>query len=185
MANKEKYTKEYIVEKGKEFIKENGFENFNARSFANYMGMSTQPIFRCYPNMQNFKREIYEMTRDSYLEYVFRNIDEENYLLTMLYYIIMFAKYNNNLYKFIFYSEFIGTRTIDEINNSIWNGKAIEIIMKKYSINKKECEEIYRDLRFYIHGIATQLATKTLKIEDDDIRILLKNIINKLLKKEE
>ena len=59
MANKERYTKEYILEMGLKFVEEYGIESLNARNFAKYMNVSTQPIFRNYTNMNDLKEDIF------------------------------------------------------------------------------------------------------------------------------
>ena len=115
MANKERYTKEYILDRGLNFVEEYGIENLNARNFAKYMNVSTQPIFRNYTNMNELKEEIFLKAKKDYISNIIENIDENDYLLSMLYLIIKFAKNHVNTYNTIFYSEFSVSRSVDEI----------------------------------------------------------------------
>ena len=182
MANKERYTKEYILDRGLNFVEEYGIENLNARSFAKYMNVSTQPIFRNYSNMNDLKEEIFLKAKKDYISNIIENIDENDYLLSMLYLIIKFAKNHVNTYNTIFYSEFSASRSIDEIISSKWNEKIVKRIMEDYNLSIEESQNLYRDIRFYTHGIAMQVASDKVKISDREINELLKNMLNKLLK---
>ena len=182
MANKERYTKEYILEMGLKFVEEYGIESLNARNFAKYMNTSTQPIFRNYSNMNDLKEDIFLKAKKEYINDILENIDESEYLLSMLYLIIKFAKNNVNTYNTIFYSEFSASRSIDEIINSEWNEKIIKRIMEEYNLSIEESQNLYRDIRFYTHGIAMQVSSEKVKISDEEIKELLKNMLNRLLK---
>ena len=100
----------------------------------------------------------------------------------MLFFIIKFAKDHVNTYNTIFYSEYSASRSIDEIVNSEWNEKIIKRIVDEYKLSIRESQNLYRDIRFYTHGIAMQVSSKKVKISDDKIKELLKNMLNKLLK---
>lgn len=182
MANKQKYTKEYILNMGLKFVEEYGIESLNARSFAKYMNVSTQPIFRNYSNMNDLKEEIFLKAKKNYISNIIENIDENDYLLSMLYLIIKFAKNHINTYNAIFYSEFSASRSIDEIISSKWNEKIVKRIIEDYNLSIEESQNLYRDIRFYTHGIAMQVSSEKVKISDIEIKELLKNMLNKLLK---
>lgn len=182
MANKEKYTKEHILEMGLCFVEEYGIDSLNARNFAKYMNISTQPIFKNYANMNILKQEIFLKAKKNYINNIIANIDEEEYLLSMLFLIIKFAKDHVNTYNTVFYSEFSATRSIDEILNSKWNQKIVKRIMLDYKLTSEESQNLYRDIRFYTHGIAMQVSSDKVKVEDEEIKKMLENMLNKLLK---
>ena len=46
----------------------------------------------------------------------------------------------------------------------------------------KESEILYRDIRFYTNGIATQIYGGNMALKEEEIQTLLKNAINKFLK---
>jgi len=181
MSNKQRYTNEYIMSKAIEYVEKYGFDKINARSLAKYMNISTQPLFKNYENLNDLKKELYIKIKKQYLDNVNSNINVDDYLFTLFYSIIDYAKQNPNLFKTIFYSDFSGSRTINEIINSEQNQDAIKKISYKYNLSKKKSEEIYRDLRFYTLGIANHLAEGTAIIENDELKEILKNLINKLL----
>ena len=54
MARTIKYSKEDILGKSVDFIKMYGYSKLTVRELANYIGCSTQPIFRLFSNMDLF-----------------------------------------------------------------------------------------------------------------------------------
>ena len=61
-----------------EMTREEGFEKLNARSLAEKMGISVQPLFRCFRNMEELKQEIVRNVLIYYEEYLRKNINKED-----------------------------------------------------------------------------------------------------------
>ena len=51
----------------------------------------------------------------------------------------------------------------------------------KYKLKIGQAENLYRDVRFYTHGIACQICAKSIILKDKEIYKLIEDIINKLL----
>ena len=64
---------------------------------------------------------------------------------------------------------------------SVHNSNTIKKISKVYKISLQKSEEVCRDIRFFSHGIANQVADKIIIFEEDELKKILKNMINKLL----
>jgi hypothetical protein len=43
-----------------------------------------------------------------------------------------------------------------------------------------QAEELYRDVRFYTHGLACQIAANTINVNEEEISKLIYNVIEKL-----
>src|SRR5699024_4075093 len=54
------YTKDYILRAAYELVEKEGFMNFTARNVAKKMGVSTQPIYLEFENMQDLKTTLIE-----------------------------------------------------------------------------------------------------------------------------
>ena len=80
------------------------------------------------------------------------------------------------------FNEFIKTRSIEEVVHSAWNRETLEYSAQQFGITIKESEILYRDIRFYTHGIATQIYGGNMALKEEEIQTLLKNAINKFLK---
>ena len=70
MPPKAKITKEMILNTVLKITKETGFEAVNARSIAGRLQCSTRPIFTCYENMEELKKEFLDFAYEYYNRYV-------------------------------------------------------------------------------------------------------------------
>ena len=182
MARIEKYTKEVILNKGVEFVRDYGIDRLNARDLAKFIGCSTQPIFRVWNTLEEYKQDLKIELKKNYHNFISKYVDEEDYLYTISYAYALYAKRESNIFKSLFITELAGTRTIKEVLNTSWNIPTIEAMTKQYNISLKKAEEVYRDVRFYTHGISSQLCAKTIKLTNKEIENLIKDMINKCLK---
>lgn len=180
MARIEKYDKDYLLKKGVEFVRLYGLNSLNARSLAHFMSCSTQPLFRNYSSISEYKKDLKKEMKKNYNSFINKLIDPEDYLLTISYAYALYAKEEPNLFYALFVSELTGSRTVDEVINSSWNRATIESMPQKYHITLKQAEELYRDTRFYTHGIATQLCAKSIILSNNEIKNLIASTITKL-----
>jgi AcrR family transcriptional regulator len=180
MARSTKFTKEELLIKGVEFIRTYGIEKLNARDLAKYVGCSTQPIFKNWNTLEEYKQDLKIELRKDYSSFINKYVDKEDYLYTISYAYAMYAKEESNIFKALFITELAGSRTTREVLDTDRNRPTIESMIKQYNVSLKEAESIYRDVRFYTHGIATQLCCKSIVLDDKELSQLIKNIITKL-----
>lgn len=183
MARKESFNREGLVEKGVQFINEKGIESLNARDLAKFIGCSTQPIFRNYENMQEYKLDLKKCMREDYTNFINKHIKKEDYLLTISYAYVLYAKNKPNIFRALFITELAGSRTVNEVINTSRNKETIDAMIIQYNLKQKQAEDLYRDVRFYTHGIACQICAKSIILKEKEIYDLIKNIIDKLLSK--
>ncbi len=181
MSRKEKFLKDDLVSGGVEFIRTYGIEQLNVRDLAKFIGCSTQPIFRNYANIDEYKLELKSAMRQDYKTFIYNRVDKDKYLLTISYAYALYARNEPNIFRALFITSLAGTRTVEEVINSPWNRETIEFTMKNFNIGMIEAEKLYSDVRFYVHGIATQLSCESIKLTDDELYELIDNIIKKLL----
>ena len=77
-------------------------------------------------------------------------------------------------------TDLAGSRTIEEVLTSNHNIETIESIPKQYNLKKEQAEKLYRDVRFYTHGLACQIACNSILIKEEEIKNLIKNLIENL-----
>lgn len=70
MPPKARITKEMILNTALDLTRQSGFETVNARSVAGRLQCSTRPIFTCYENMEELKREFLAFAYEFYQQYV-------------------------------------------------------------------------------------------------------------------
>lgn len=181
MARKEKFSKENLIKGGLEFVRNNGIEQLNVRNLAAFIGCSTQPIFRNYANMEEYKDDLKEIMHEDYKQFIYDNIDKTNYLISVCYAYSKYAIKEPNIFNALFITSLAGSRTIDEVLNCSWNKETIEYAMNKYNIKKEKAEKLYRDIRFYTHGIASQLSCKSILLSENEVYSLINELVTKLL----
>ena len=177
MARKTKFTKEEILKKSVEFIKEKGYSKLTVRELAKYIGCSTQPIFKNYANFNKYKEDLKLYLRKDYSYFIHEYIDKEDYLYTISYAYAFYAKKEPNIFFSLFMADLAGSRTVEEVLNTDRNMETIEAMTKQYKISLEKAKKVYREVRFYTHGIATQLCVNSIKLTDKEIKDLIKNNI--------
>ena len=177
MARKIKYSKEEILEKSVMFIKEHGYSKLTARELAKYIGCSTQPIFKNYDNFEMYKEDLKDYLRKDYSSFIYKYIDKNDYLYTISYAYALYAKKEPNIFFSMFMADLAGSRTVSEVLNTDRNRETINAMVKQYNISLEQAQKVYRDVRFYTHGMATQLCVNSIKLTDKEIKDLIKNNI--------
>lgn len=177
MARKIKYSKEEILEKSVMFIKEQGYSKLTARELAKYIGCSTQPIFKNYNNFEMYKEDLKDYLRKDYSSFIYNYVDKNDYLYTISYAYALYAKKEPNIFFSMFMADLAGSRTVSEVLNTDRNRETINAMVKQYNISLEQAEKVYRDIRFYTHGMATQLCVNSIKLTDKEIGGLIKNNI--------
>lgn len=181
MPRKELFNKNKILERTYDFIKENGIEKMNARDLCKYIGCSTQPLFRLFGSMEDFKKELKVYLHDVYDEFINKIVDKNDYLYTVSYAYALFSLEESNIFKALFMTDLAGTRTIKEVLESLHNIETIKSIPIQYNITSEEANNLYRDIRFYTHGLSCQIACNTISVSKEEIGELIQNQINKLV----
>ena len=179
-----KYTKEEILEKSIDFIKEYGYSKLTVRELAKYIGCSTQPIFKNYTNFDEYKIDLKKYLRDDYNKFIKKYVDNKDYLYTISCAYALYAKNEPNMFFSLFMADLAGTRTIVEVLNTDRNKETIIAMTEQYNLTIDEAGKIYRDVRFYTHGMATQLCIRSINLSEKEITELIKNNIEINLKGE-
>lgn len=179
MPPQTKVTKEAIVDQAYRIIKEEGIEQLNARYLATKLGCSTQPIFKNFKNMEELKQFVKVKIDACYDAFIKEHTNLEDQLFTTATAYIHFANQEKYLFGALFVHSLIESRNIREVLTSTWNLETIDHCQKQYSISKKQAENLYRDVRFYSHGIATQLYAGTIILSEGEIEELVKNAIDR------
>ena len=177
MARNVSFSKEEILEKSVNFIKEYGYSKLTVRELAKYIGCSTQPLFRNFENFDVYKKELKGYLRKDYESFIAKYVNKEDYLYTISYAYALYAKEEPNIFFSMFMADLAGSRTVKEVLDTDRNKETIIAMTKQYNISLEDANKIYRDVRFYTHGIATQLCVNSIKLTKKELEELIKNNI--------
>lgn len=187
MPPKAKITKDMILNTVLEITKETGFETVNARSIANKLQCSTRPIFTCYENMDELKKEFFSFAYKYYEQYVAAYCDSvkiDACLILPLSY-IEFAQEESNLFQFLFIDDMDlnMTKAMDFYQESD-NEKRAKTFSETTGIELERAKIIFLDLFLYSHGIAVLTATKKIALDRDNAKKMVINVLNAFIKQE-
>ena len=104
-------------------------------------------------------------------------MDVKDYLYTISFAYALYAKKEPNVFFSLFMADLAGSRTVEEVLNTARNFETIEAMVKQYKISLEDAKKVYREVRFYTHGIATQLCVNSIKLTEEEIKELIKNNI--------
>lgn len=178
MPPSKKYTKEEIIKIAYRIVEEEGFEKLNARRIAKELNSSVQPIFHNFTSMEEVKNAVCDEIYKTYKSYMERKTEKPAYKQSGLSY-IAFAKEHPELFKILF---------MKETNNNpesfiIADSEGEEIIRRGQELTGLSYEEqkkFHVKVFLFTHGIACLLATKTVKLNDEEIEELLTNTVFEL-----
>ena len=177
MARTVSFSKEEILEKSVNYIKKYGYSSLTVRSLAKYIGCSTQPLFRNFENFNVYKKELKGYLRKDYEFFIAKYVNKDDYLYTISYAYALFAKEEPNIFFSMFMADLAGSRTVKEVLDTDRNKETIIAMTKQYNISLEDANKIYRDVRFYTHGMAAQLCVNSIKLSEKEIKGLIKNNI--------
>lgn len=180
MPPKAKITKDMILNTVLEITKETGFETVNARSIANKLQCSTRPIFTCYENMDELKREFLDFAFEYYNHYVedySKSIKSNSCLLLPLSY-IEFAKEETYLFKLLFINDMdLDMTETKDFYKEIGNEEKARAFSNEIGVKLELGKEIFLDLFLYSHGIAVLTATEKLSLDKNTTEKMLWNFL--------
>lgn len=187
MPPKAKITKDMILNKVLDITRETGFETVNARSIASKLQCSTRPIFTCYENMDELKKEFLAFAYEYYERYVANygnSVNISSYLLLPLSY-IEFAQEETNLFKLLFINDMdLKMTEANDFYKEIDNEKRAEIFSETIGVELEHAKVVFLDLFLYSHGIAVLTATKKISLDRNSVEKMLKNILSAFIRQE-
>ena len=115
--------------------------------------------------------------RKDYESFISKYVDKDDYLYTISYAYALYAKEEPNIFFSMFMADLAGSRTVSEVLDTDRNKETIIAMTKQYNISLDKANIIYRDVRFYTHGMATQLCVNSIKLTNKELEELIKNNI--------
>lgn len=187
MPPKARITKEMILNTALDLTRQSGFETVNARSVAGRLQCSTRPIFTCYENMEELKREFLAFAYGFYQQYVadFRKSVKVSPCLVLPLSYIGFAREETQLFKLLFISDMdLKMANARDFYEEIDNEKRAEEFAGLIGVEKERAKVIFLDLFLYAHGMAVLTATNKMALERSDAKKLLTNVVTALIRQE-
>lgn len=184
MPPKAKITKEMILKAVLEITREIGFDAVNARMIAGKLNCSTRPIFTCYSNMDEMKKEFLEYAYEFYESYVSQYHEKSeipSFLILPVSY-IEFARDETNLFKLLFMNDMeLKMSETKDFYSEIGNVKKAKAFAELIGTEIEDAKDIYLDFFLYSHGIAVLTATGKILFTRKTIEEMMDNMLSALI----
>lgn len=184
MPPKARITKEMILNIVMEITRETGFETVNARSIAGKLECSTRPIFTCYENMDELKKEFLDYAYESFKQYVADYCSSANVTPALIHPLsyIEFAREETHLFKLLFINDMdLEMTTAADFYKEIDNEKRAKDFSETIGTELEQAKIIFLDLFLYSHGIAVLTVTKKLELDRNSAEKMLGNLLSALI----
>lgn len=175
-----KVQKEDIIMTSLEILKTESMDSLNARRIAKELDCSVQPIFYNFENMEDLKNAVFAEMYNIYREYMIKGSKEEKSYKGMGLAYIRFAKDYPNYFKTIFMNKTDLTPDLFIDNDDLGND-IIKYGMEFSGFDYDKQKDFHLKVWIFTHGLATLVATKTVKISDEEIEKLLEMTVREMI----
>lgn len=187
MPPKAKISKEMILNTVLDITRESGFETVNARSIANKLQCSTRPIFTCYENMEELKKEFLTFAYEYYKQYMihYQTSAHTPFCLLLPLSYLEFADREPHLFKLLFVNDMDLMMTdAEDFYRESDNERNAERFSASMGLEPENGKVIFLDLFLYTHGIAVLTVTKKTALNRETAEKMLRNVLSAFIKQE-
>lgn len=172
MPPKAKFSREEIIQAALHIIKSSGAQALSARTLSAQLGSSASPIFTVFQNMEEVQQEVLKAARAVYQSCVQEDMEKGMYPpykgIGMTY--IRFAKEERELFRLLFMR--------DRSKEQESDGKAemhdiIQLLSSETGLDYETAYRFQTEMVFYIHGIASMVATSYVVLNEEAISSFL------------
>ena len=171
---KAKITKEIILDAAFEIVQKKGIGGLSNREIAKRLNCSIRPIYYQFKNVSELNKELYTKMGKYFYKFLFDNMNDDlpKYKQIGIKY-VEFAKKEQNLFKLLFMSDsnYFMTSFVDRDEEDY--DKLTKFIRLSTNLSDEEIELFHVLMWIFTQGIASLVASGTVKFKDNQIKDLL------------
>ena len=174
MPTKIRISKDMILDAAFEIVRQYGMEKLSNRELANKLKCSIRPIYYQFENVEEMQKELYIKIEQYFYEFLLDNMVEgiPQYKQIGINY-IRFAKREKQLFQTLFMNS-TGLTPDAFVSKDGEDYKEIEKLIKiSTNLKEEEIKDFHTKMWIFCHGIATLVASGTVKLTDSQIQNLL------------
>lgn len=172
MVRTKVYTKEKILKVAEKILINEGFSNLTARNIADKMGISTQPIYLEFVNMEDVKQTLLYSVSSRVQKQFFSEKRVEDVLINLGLNFIQFAQANKKLYTALFLDSHGYGEEVNKIARTFFEEKLIEDTDYQKLSEEERINLFNRTLIVYV-GMATGIMVKNVQLtEHQEIQMM-------------
>ncbi|MFV0559482.1 MAG: TetR/AcrR family transcriptional regulator [Enterococcus sp.] len=167
------YTKEQILKAAYEVISKEGFSGFTARNIAKKMGISTQPIYLEFKNMDDLKNTLLDSIFDKLRNDIFPVEHTGDSVVDLNLNYINFAKKQHQLYMALYIDEHGGGQRMRDFSYDYFTN-LIKTDEAYAELTSKQIEALFNGLWIVSTGLASLMTSGIMHPTEDQIIDLIK-----------
>ena len=174
MPTKIRISKDMILDAAFEIARQEGMEKLSNRELAKKLKCSIRPIYYQFENVEEMQKELYIKIEQYFYKFLLDNMVEgiPQYKQIGINY-IRFAKKEKQLFQTLFMNS-TGLTPDAFVSKDGEDYKEIEKLIKiSTNLKEEEIKDFHTKMWIFCHGIATLVASGTVKLEDSQIQDLL------------
>lgn len=170
------YTKDQILKAAHEVVLESGFEKFTARNVAKKMGISTQPIYLEFKNMEDLKRTLLQKIQtDLTRKFMSQPITGDLIVDAPVHY-VEFALKKPRLFKALFVDPKGGGPIMYEYSVEFY--KELSKQSRRFGkLPKEDYELLHLEAWVVVNGLITMLLAGIIKLTREELIELVQQLI--------
>ena len=174
MPTKIRISKDMILDAAFEIARQEGMEKLSNRELAKKLKCSIRPIYYQFENVEEMQKELYIKIEQYFYKFLLDNMVEgiPQYKQIGINY-IRFAKKEKQLFQTLFMNS-TGLTPDAFVSKDGEDYKEIEKLIKiSTNLKEEEIKDFHTKMWIFCHGIATLVASGTVKLTDSQIQDLL------------
>ena len=174
MPTKIRISKDMILNTAFEIVRQYGIEKLSNRELANKLKCSIRPIYYQFENVEEMQKELYLKIEQYFYKFILDNMVKEipKYKQVGINY-IKFAKKEKKLFQTLFMSD-TGLTPDAFVAKDGEDYKEIEKLIKiSANLKEEDIKDFHTKMWIFSHGIATLVASNSIKLTDKQIQDLL------------
>lgn len=171
------YTKEKILNVAEKILVDKGFSNLTARNIADTMGISTQPIYLEFVNMDDLKRTLIKSLFHRMQLFYKVDVGASDPVIALGLNFILFAQKHQKIYTALFMKAHGYEEELQQMLQDFFEERLL--LDKKYvQMDKGKFVELFPKMVVIYLGLATAVTMKTIDLtKNQEIQLLSQLLI--------
>ena len=174
MPTKIRISKDMILKAAFDIVRKDGIEKLSNLELAKRLNCSIRPIYYQFKNVEEMQKELYKKIEHYFYKFLLDNMVDEipKYKQVGINY-IKFAQKEKKLFQILFMTD-IGLTPDAFVSKAGDDYKEIKKIIKiSANIKDEDIKDFHTRMWIFSHGIATLVASGSIKLTDKQIQDLL------------
>ncbi len=161
-----RFSHDSVLDAAYQLVRRDGPSALNARAVARELGGSTQPIFRLFANMDELYREVIALADRNFCSGAKEAASQsDNPYLSICMNYLLFARDEPQLFKLLFMRDRVSEDALGREYTHSWG---CPVIIQSIGVDQETAWKLYERSFFFVHGLATCIATKYLPCMDEE-----------------